>query len=160
MPGLHLHRPIRLAAICVTLLLALTACGLAPTDGDRSLAQVRVAGFTLTARQSDSSAGGTDTTGVFVGPVSAPGTVIRLVKGPSVSLTLIPASSPLAAAWPYPFTTWIARGEAPNGCKLAVAQFQQTRSPDSSWQISAAQLRQIRKRRLMILLVNASCGTG
>src|SRR5260370_13690767 len=96
---------------------------------ERALAAIHVGGYEQIDYLADSLGDNTTSTGIYIGPPAASSELDRIVTGPGVRVTVLPGPSDAVA---YPGTVVIARGAAPQGCKLEVEEFLQN-APPYSW---------------------------
>lgn len=132
---------------------------LTPSPSESSLAKITVTGFHKTNQINEQSPGGTDSVGVYIGPVVPVSRLPDIVSGPGVTVRVFRVASTEVE---FPGTLWVARGSAPGGCKLGIDQVKRDARTNEFPQlgITAKQVRQVRAGSLMILLVTPVCGHG
>jgi hypothetical protein len=126
---------------------------LKPPDAAGALRGIEVRGYSRIAEFgiADWAHRAAEETGVYIGP-TVKGDLGSVITGvPLQELTPEPGAPSMDA------TDEIATGDLPDGCGLDVGRLRDGETPDSNWQVSAAQLADVRAGRLELLRLQVDC---
>ena len=128
---------------------------IAPPDAAGALEQIDVHGYTRTGEVgvSDWAHRAAEEKGVFVGPPAAGG-LTGVITAPGLTLR---NRTPQPGAPSDDGTDEIATGDLPGGCELSVGRLRAGESPHPGWQVSEAQLVDVRAGRLDLLVLVVDC---
>ncbi|MFQ6393160.1 hypothetical protein ACLMAJ_06890 [Nocardia sp. KC 131] len=130
-----------------------------PNDAERYLNQIQMPGFTKVTQKAD-----TDVVpwveAIYAGPVSD---IRQIVTGPDLTLgpppvakhPTIPPRPPIGI---LPIEDWIAYGDSPNNCHVAIYKVRDNQG--TSWELTDAQISGMKDGSIDVFRIHVSCGDG
>jgi hypothetical protein len=127
----------------------------APPDAAGVLQEIDVHGYSRTAEFgiSDWAHGAAQENGVYMGPPATDG-LAAVITAPGLVLHEL---TPQPGAPSTDATDAVADGDLPDRCELSVGRLRKGEAPQPEWQISEAQLADVRAGRLDLLVVEVDC---